>query len=242
MEKVDIKIGNIYALLDPVTYEIRYVGQTVQSLKRRLQEHCRDSRKYTHYTACWIKGLKAQGLTPLIALLESTATTNLNTLEIFWIKELRKTCKLTNLTDGGFGNNGQVRSAETNLKVSKTLREGIASGKISYVERSKLISQSKKGSVLSLSTREKLRQCNLGKKQSPEVILARTKNQGRKIIVNGEQFKSIREASGKLQVTENKLWRACNGYKVRNFNLPCSYFNEDIVESSKKLEGVNNSN
>jgi hypothetical protein len=52
-----MKLVKIYALIDPETYEVRYVGKTT-NLKRRLNRHLNESRKSTssHKKAWWEEG------------------------------------------------------------------------------------------------------------------------------------------------------------------------------------------
>lgn len=45
---------SIYALLDKKG-NVRYVGQTIQTLHRRLQGHKHDAKRKRHHTANWIK-------------------------------------------------------------------------------------------------------------------------------------------------------------------------------------------
>lgn len=65
----------IYCLLEPDSSEIRYVGITTRSLKRRLQLHCYATslRKNTHRSA-WIKSLLRDGMQPIIRLLEDCSS------------------------------------------------------------------------------------------------------------------------------------------------------------------------
>jgi len=227
------KMGSIYVLRDPETLEIRYVGKTTQTLKYRLMYHIRDSKKYSHYAACWIKGLIKKGLKPTICLVESCPTIILNSQEMFWIKVCRKYCKLTNLTDGGDGNSNQFRSAESKLKIGHTIREKVKSGEIVYDSvRRQRISEALKGKIVSIETREKLRAINIGKKQSSETILKRFRTAGKPIVLNGLIFPSIRKGAEAFNLDENKVWRKCNGKNVRDFPFECTYqVTEDIVES-----------
>jgi hypothetical protein len=217
------KLGHIYALRDPESFQIRYIGKTTQSLQYRLMYHIRDSRKYNHYNASWIKGLTKRGLKPIITLVQTCPVVTLNTQEIFWIKVCKDYCRLTNLTDGGDGNNGQFRSNESKKRTSDTLKRKIKAGLITYdVERCKKISESHKGKTISLETREKLRNVNLGKKQSLETVRLRTQNQGRKVSVAGIFYKSIREAAKASGLSENVIFKKCNK-KAKRLKIECFY-------------------
>ncbi|UEP42750.1 GIY-YIG nuclease family protein [Burkholderia sp. B21-005] len=96
----------IYVLRDPRTNAVRYVGKTVQSLARRLNAHIlRSAAKRTHRD-CWISGLTAAGLRPIIECI-ATAGADWIEREQFWIAHYRATgCDLTNQTDGGEGTPG----------------------------------------------------------------------------------------------------------------------------------------
>lgn len=96
--------GVIYALHDPNTDEVRYVGKTVQTPSRRLYWHIRKARvdRSPVYLSCWIRSLPAD---PYITVLEGPLLVeNLNEAERRWIAKLRtEGARLTNLTDGGGG-------------------------------------------------------------------------------------------------------------------------------------------
>jgi len=59
----------IYAIEDPLTHEIKYIGITSVSLKRRLQQHLR-GKDHNPDKDQWIQSLLSQGLTPLILPLQ----------------------------------------------------------------------------------------------------------------------------------------------------------------------------
>ncbi len=59
----------IYALTDPDTDEVRYLGKTRQSLDLRVEQHT-GTRERTKLKGPWIAELQARGQTPRVCLLE----------------------------------------------------------------------------------------------------------------------------------------------------------------------------
>lgn len=94
---------NIYTLSDPETGEIRYVGKTVCTLKKRLRDHINLSQKNEYYSARWIRSLVSKNLEPIMRLIEICDENNWEEREKYHIAEMRKTCDLTNVLDGGIG-------------------------------------------------------------------------------------------------------------------------------------------
>lgn len=92
----------IYGLYDPTdsTMSIRYVGKTIQTLKKRLQGHIDDSVKNnpSTYKKNWINSLLKKGIRPKIRLIEICTEENWEERERFWISSINN---LTNLTAGG---------------------------------------------------------------------------------------------------------------------------------------------
>lgn len=90
---------SIYALLDPVTLEIRYIGKTKQKPHQRLCGHLKDKTK-CHRTR-WISGLTAK---PVVQVIEQCQEDDWVSRERFWIKHYRDAgVNLTNETSGGDG-------------------------------------------------------------------------------------------------------------------------------------------
>lgn len=54
----------IYALIDPITKELRYIGQTDQEIYQRLEQHKTERNKYDSVKYDWIKHLGRMGLEP----------------------------------------------------------------------------------------------------------------------------------------------------------------------------------
>lgn len=92
----------IYKLIDPITNEIRYVGKTINLLKR-LQTHIARSKTNTYHSARWIKSLLDKGVKPVIEIIEECNENNWSEREIYWIKYYRDKFDLTNILDGGNG-------------------------------------------------------------------------------------------------------------------------------------------
>lgn len=150
----------IYKLLDPNTKEVRYVGKTIASLKKRLSGHITAANKIgikTH-CECWIYSLLIQNLKPEIILIEECDDSIWEEREKYWIKFYKN---LTNLHEGGNSASGHKLTEIHKLNVSNALK-----GKKRPDRVKQKISDWHKGKVLSQSTKDKLRQCNLGKTQS----------------------------------------------------------------------------
>ncbi len=92
----------IYALLEPETKIVRYVGKTTREPKRRLYEHIRNL-DYNTYKTNWIKSLLKDGKEPILAVLETCDYSEWIERERFWIDYYLKNGQksLTNLTLGG---------------------------------------------------------------------------------------------------------------------------------------------
>jgi|SRR5579872_4281167 len=111
---------SIYTLSDPRDPEnVRYVGKTVNSLKKRLKTHCADFRNSDHKTN-WVKKLKRLNLKPVIipiAMCKSEEDAKI--CEIQCIKQfIDWGYNLTNSTDGGEGPQGYKHTLETKSKLS----------------------------------------------------------------------------------------------------------------------------
>jgi group I intron endonuclease len=93
----------IYALIDPRTDEIRYVGKTNQKLQSRLTTHMNENSSC--HRVHWLNQLKALGMRPKITVLENVPEDKAwQESERFWIKHLRlQGVNLTNNTSGGDG-------------------------------------------------------------------------------------------------------------------------------------------
>lgn len=115
----------IYALCDPDTLEVRYVGKA-KDLAFRIRSHRWESRnqRYNTRKANWLRSLK--GREPVVMVLAEVADDGWEEAERFWIAEMRdRGCDLTNHTDGGEGWRGNSHSEEAKQKMrNAALRNG----------------------------------------------------------------------------------------------------------------------
>ncbi len=93
------ELAEIYALCDPATGEVRYIGKANNTIKR-LAGHIRDARRRNTPVYCWIRSLMTDGRVPVARQIASAWD---------W-KEMEKACisqyrndgaRLLNLADGG---------------------------------------------------------------------------------------------------------------------------------------------
>jgi len=115
----------VYALVDPASREIRYVGQTVRSQAVRLSQHLRAAReKTTPPVNAWMRGLTDAGFKPEMVELESYSSKDeMLCGECFWITQFVGIgAKLLNIAPGGSTRKGYRHSAETRERWSRERR------------------------------------------------------------------------------------------------------------------------
>jgi hypothetical protein len=99
-----MKKVSIYALIDPFTGEIRYVGKTIKKLSERLRNHLFDKDRYPNRYVCkWLSKVCKLGGKPIIKLIEECNELNYQEREKYWVNYYRNKFKLCNLTEGGEG-------------------------------------------------------------------------------------------------------------------------------------------
>ena len=92
----------IYALTDPFTKEIRYIGKSIRP-KGRLLDHCNDPSKT--WRTNWIQSVLKKNGKPILSILQSLKDDeDWQEAERQWIQKGRDMgWRLTNCTDGGDG-------------------------------------------------------------------------------------------------------------------------------------------
>jgi hypothetical protein len=120
----------IYALVDPITCKIKYIGRTSVSVNARLSKHIHDAKffkKKTHKED-WIRSLLKINCKPLVRkLTEIEGWEESYKFEVALIEKYKD--RLTNYYDKGPGKLRSCRE-EDRKKISKTLKQGYANGTI----------------------------------------------------------------------------------------------------------------
>lgn len=116
-------MGFVYCLIDPESMKPRYVGQTIKSLKYRLNEHIQDSKRSRCHNANWIKSILKKELRPIIEMVEECDNKDLNSREIYYIKHFRDNgVILTNSNDGGQTGSCKFHKEESKKKISDFMK------------------------------------------------------------------------------------------------------------------------
>lgn len=112
-----MRTWSVYALIDPRTNAVRYVGWAFNP-KKRLGDHCAKAAKETNHKAAWLRLLRSLALAPVLTILE-TGAGDWAAAERKWIAHHRAAgADLTNATDGGEGVVGLVFSPASRAKMS----------------------------------------------------------------------------------------------------------------------------
>lgn len=120
-------VVTIYALCDPITSVVRYIGKTRYTTERRLTYHMSASTRSRVPSANWMRGLREIGLKPVVIEIEKVdVDADWQARERFWIAEFRaRGAMLLNLTDGGDGGHGRpIAGTDHAKKISETLKRG----------------------------------------------------------------------------------------------------------------------
>lgn len=179
----------IYALVDPRSGEVRYIGKT-SNRKRRLSKHISESRFFRNrspHKENWIRELIREDMLPEYLLLEAGYGPNWGVSERAWIEKYNIHGRLTNQSQGGEGTEGSSLSREARIKIGNAHRGKklspehksafIKAGKSEKAKENWLISiKSKPPRKISEEHRRILVEVNTGKKMSEE---SRAKMRGR---------------------------------------------------------------
>ncbi len=200
---------SIYALKDPRTNEIRYIGKTSVGLDVRLRGHLHE-RKNTLKRE-WVKNLKSENLQPTIHLLEEIENVDaLNMAEKKWIAILPHLgVKLTNETAGGDGFQGR-HTNKSKEKMSRA-RKGRKQSKEHVQKRMEALrktiqnpsySNPHKGSRLSAEHRQKLSEAKKETWKTPDYRKSTVERLRRIASKGGSSLKLTASKMRRRQSTE----------------------------------------
>ena len=216
-----MKVVRIYTLSDARDPDnIRYVGKTVQTLKKRLSGHIHDAKTAKMSNYCynhnwnWIAKVLSEGSNVIIEEVDSLEINDFEDwkwLEKYWISQFKTWgFKLTNLTDGGDGNQGQKFSAESIAKRAAALR-----GRPRDEETRKRISESHKGRAKSEEHKAHVKESMVAKLDIPIVQLDRNT---RELI---REYPSITEAAMALGKSKANIAKCCK--HLEHYNTAYGY-------------------
>lgn len=147
----------IYALCEPGTRTIRYIGKA-NFPQKRLGVHLRVSAKRQNHLGCWLQNVLERGERPALVILREVPVTMWQEEETRHIKTARALgMPLVNGTDGGDGLHNP--SQETRTKIGAAGR-----GRIPSAETRAKRSAALKGQKRSAETRANIRESRMGSK------------------------------------------------------------------------------
>jgi group I intron endonuclease len=124
MADKDLTKVTIYALIDPFTGRVRYVGKTID-LTMRLKAHLSvKSLLEKRHVAAWLMSILQKGFKPRVQILEVVEASRWEEAERNWIGLYRaKGDDLCNHSDGGGGPTGHRPSDEVRKRMSEGQRK-----------------------------------------------------------------------------------------------------------------------
>lgn len=194
----------------------KYVGKA-KNFSTRINQHLnRDRFKYNHtYFYRWLNKQIAEDKEFFIDILEECNQENWKEREKYWIAHIKENnFPLTNMTEGGDGNNNQVFSRESIIKRSNSLK-----GHIVTQETRNKISVSHTGKKLSKETKQKLSDVNKGK-SCPEYLKDQLSKKVEQYSLEGtlvQEFKSLTLAAQFLDCRKSSLANAISRKKIGKF-------------------------
>lgn len=168
----------IYALCEPGTRIVRYIGKA-NNPKKRFGEHLLHSKKNDAHKNCWIRSLLAVGQRPELVILSETPSVTWQAEEMRYIAAAHGLgIRLTNSTDGGDGCHNPSLETRARLSAANKGRihtpETCEKNRVSHLGKKQSFETIEKRRIASLGrkasaeTREKSRVARLGMKLTPE--------------------------------------------------------------------------
>lgn len=225
----------LYALRDPRTQEIRYIGKSIKTADERFRHHLKKSTlsRKNHRTT-WILSLLKLGLKPIMQVLRDDIQIeeHLNAEEISTIAFCREAgFDLVNGTDGGEGGLGYKHTEATKEKLrilgAKSLGRRLSEESKQKIRLSAIGNQRFKGKIHSLKTKFSISQKMLGNKRfqgkrhteatKKAIGAARRDANTRKMYVdsNGNFYHGREEIKRILVIGDAMIHRALRGISIK---------------------------
>jgi len=111
----------IYSMSDPRDGQVRNIGKTIFSTKKRLREHIAETKRGEKTHKCnWIRKLLRAGITPTIEIIDIVPEKDWKFWERHYIKLYKSFgARLTNLTEGGDGVSGYAHAEKAKREMRK---------------------------------------------------------------------------------------------------------------------------
>jgi hypothetical protein len=193
----------IYALIDPESQEVRYIGKT-KNPNRRISQHINECSRIRTHKNNWILSLKNKKLKPIMTIIDEVESDEWVFFEQWYIQLFKSWgCNLTNLTIGGEGGFNCIFSEET-IKILGDKRRGTKHTE----EAKKKISEAFKGKKLPDEHRKKI---SIGAKKrgiSPETRA--------KMVASRLKNGTYKKSEETKQIISQKLKIIANGRTIKN--------------------------
>jgi group I intron endonuclease len=119
----------IYTLKDPITLDVKYVGKTACSIKKRYAQHIYNWKRTIgklNKLNSWIKSLAKKNLLPIVEIIDEVDDSNWIKTEQGYIRLFKAFgCNLKNATVGGEGTEGYKAKESSKIKRKKTLKTSV---------------------------------------------------------------------------------------------------------------------
>lgn len=199
-------IVHIYALLDPESGDVRYIGKSIRP-ERRLSDHLTQTPTACHRSH-WLESLKSRNLKPDLVILESSrGNWPWQAAERWWIRHGRSIgWRLTNNTSGGDGVRGLPAETRARMVLTWTGRKH----RPETIERLRLISGARRHSI---ETRARMSAAHRGRliswgariSESLRKLSAQQVADAHRRLSGGELVKDIAAELGLHRTTVSKI-------------------------------------
>jgi group I intron endonuclease len=212
-----------------------YIGKTIRTLEKRRWGHLNDVKKQ-NCNSIFHRAINKYGEESFewIILSETDSEIKLNAMEKFYIAVYKKMGKIYNMTDGGDGTSGHIKSEETRRKLSLASMGHVVSEKT----KQKIREKRKLQAPLSAEMLLKMSELRKGKKHTQESKkkMKEVKKLYWSLNTEAKIILSKRRAGKKMsEETKTKISIANIGKKSWNKGIPRT--KEEKLKMSNSLKG-----